>query len=99
MDGEYFNNDLSSKLYYTFDILLHKNEPVNNLPYDNRLFFLKKFTDYINSFSPIQMKYIIHGNETYSVIENMKKIFKNDWDYDNDGIIYTYGKSIYADKY
>jgi hypothetical protein len=99
MDGEYFNNDLSSKLYYTFDILLHKNEPVNNLSYDRRLFYLKKFTDYINSFSPIKMKYIIYGDETYSVIENMKKIFKNEWDYDNDGLIYTYGKSIYADHY
>ena len=99
MDGEYFNDDLSSKLYYTFDILFHKNEPVNSLSYDRRLYYLKKFTDYINSFSPIQMKYIIYGNETYSVIENMKKIFKNEWDYDNDGLIYTYGKSIYADHY
>ena len=44
------------------------------------------------------MKYITHGNNTINVVNYMKNNFYEEWDEDNDGLIYTESKSIYADK-
>ena len=93
LDGEYFNNN-----YYAFDILYHDNEIIVDKQYIYRLDYLVKLTNYMYSFiSNIFMKYIKYGIDTYDVIQYMKLNF-TEWDYDNDGLIYTSFNSLYADK-
>ena len=94
LDGEYFNDK-----YYAFDILYHDNEIVTDELYKNRLVYLNQLIRYfsLHSFYQVEIKYIDYGILTYKVIEYMKKEF-DDWDHDNDGLIYTHIDSVYADK-
>jgi predicted RNA methylase len=93
LDGEYFNDK-----YYAFDILYHNNI-VTNEHYKDRLLYLNSLAKYFSfhSFDQIEMKYIKYGIFTYEVVEYMKNNY-DDWDHDNDGLIYTHIDSIYGDK-
>jgi hypothetical protein len=98
LDGEYFNNGKSKIIYYAFDIILATNtgKPDLNLyPYEKRLGYLKQTTDILKD-SPIKMKTIFYGSDTYKIVDYMKAEFKQDWDYENDGLIYTPTKAIYG---
>ena len=98
LDGEYFDGLDNNKLYYAFDILLHIDIYLNSTPYYDRLNLLHKISDYLVNISPVQMKYILPGNRVHNVIKYMKDIFKKEWDFDNDGLIFTPFDSIYANK-
>jgi hypothetical protein len=98
LDGEYFDGLKNSKLYYAFDILISNNKPVVSLKYEERLSHLEKITTYISKFSPVEMKFIKYGNSAEEVVQYMKDLFENDWDYDNDGLIYTPADNLYANK-
>lgn len=102
LDGEYFNVDKNSILYHAFDIILASNtgKEINIYPYEKRLGYLNQTIDFFKRFkgNPIQMKNIRYGSDTYKIVEYMKKEFKQEWDYENDGLIYTPAKAIYSDK-
>ena len=69
-----------------------------NREYTHRLNFLEKLTNYMYNIIPnIFMKSIRYGIDTHLIIEYMKSNF-TEWDYDNDGLIYTPVNSLYADK-
>ena len=98
LDGEYFDGLKNSKLYYAFDILISNNKASVSVKYEERLSYLEKFTTYISKFSPVEMKFIKYGNSAKEVVQYMKDLFENDWDYDNDGLIYTPADNLYANK-
>jgi len=98
LDGEYFDGLKNSKLYYAFDILISNNKPSVSLKYEERLSHLEKITTYISKFSPVEMKFIKYGNSAEEVVRYMKDLFENEWDYDNDGLIYTPSDNLYANK-
>ena len=97
IDGEYFDNGKSKILYYAFDIILATKPDIHLYPYEKRLGYLKQTTDSF-SYSPMKMKTIFYGSDTYKIVDYMKAEFKEEWDYDNDGLIYTPTKAIYADN-
>ena len=98
LDGEYFDGLKNTKLYYAFDIIISNNKPSVSLKYEERLSHLEKFTTYISKFSPVEMKFIKYGNSAEEVVRYMKDLFENEWDYDNDGLIYTPSDNLYANK-
>ena len=101
LDGEYFNDGKSGILYYTFDIILATNtrKEINLYPYEKRLGYLKQATDLFDKIkTPVKMKNIRFGFDTYKIVEYMKTEFKQEWDYENDGLIYTPAKGIYSDN-
>jgi ubiquinone/menaquinone biosynthesis C-methylase UbiE len=99
LDGEYFDENFLSKnkLYFAFDMIWHDNIKLDNLPYQDRLNYLYNFTKYI-FFSPVEMKYITYGNNIVKVIAYMKNKFGEEWNINNDGLIFTPRNSIYANK-
>lgn len=100
LDGEYFFNE--TKLYYVFDILLAKinniPDPLYKKPYSERYGYItgtiKNFIS--NDTTPIEIKDIQYGINTFGIIRLMKEKFKDLWDYKNDGLIYTPINSIYG---
>jgi hypothetical protein len=95
LDGEYFDNGKSKILYYAFDIIFATKPDINLYPYEKRLGYLKQTTDMFKE-SPMKMKTIFYGSDTYKIVDYMKAEFKEEWDYDNDGLIYTPTKAIYG---
>ena len=102
LDGEYFNSGKNDIIYHAFDIILATNsgKEINLYPYEKRLGYLNQAIDFFKTFkgNPIQMKNIRYGVDTYKIVEYMKMEFKQEWDYDNDGLIYTPARAIYSDK-
>jgi len=110
LDGEYFDKEYIDFLktekyrpkittYFAFDIIWFNNIPLSDTPYDMRLNYLNNVVNmksFINM--PLTMKYIVLGNNTIDVLRFMKKTFGEDWDEDNDGLIYTDVKNIYGNK-
>lgn len=97
LDGEYFENK-----YYAFDILyedidnLGDRHYIFKLPYGERLIKLSLCTNLIGQ--PVIMKYIVNGYNINDVIDYMKREFKNRWNLDNDGLVFTYAGGVYAGK-
>lgn len=99
LDGEYFDENFlkNNKLYFAFDMIWHDNIKLDNAPYQDRLNFLHRFTNYID-FSPVEMKYITFGDKIENVIGYMKEKFGEEWNINNDGLIFTQRNSIYANR-
>ena len=102
LDGEYFNLNKNNIIYHAFDIILATNtgKEINLYPYEKRLGYLNQATEFFKRFkgNPVQMKNIRYGSDTSKIVEYMKAEFKQEWDYENDGLIYTPAKAIYSDK-
>jgi hypothetical protein len=110
LDGEYFDKEYIDFLktekyrpkittYFAFDIIWFNNIPLSDTPYETRLNYLSNVVN-MKSFTnmPLTMKYMALGNNTIDVLKFMKKTFGEDWDHDNDGLIYTEVKNIYGSK-
>lgn len=114
LDGEYFFNKIKVKdqviikLYYAFDILLAKfGDKIQSLDeckslhkckYVERYGYIKQIKKLIVENTPIEIKDVEEGIDTFAIINIMKTKFGKLWDYKNDGLIYTPKNNVYGVK-
>lgn len=105
LDGEYFDKEYIDILkkkenkkittFFAFDLLWYDNESKAKEIYQDRIEYLKKCCERFQML-PLEMKYMKYGDETINVLSYMKKKFKEEWDEENDGLIYTNVYNIYG---
>ena len=95
-DGEYYNGRM-----WIFDVLMYKNNSLVNNPYQQRLYWCTEFMKN-NPSEKISMKVIYKVNDQKldinNLIEYCQKVFGSQWDWENDGLIFSHGASTYADR-